>query len=143
MQPGDLSVVLPEILLSVFAMAGLLIGAYGGKDKLGHLMLWATAALMFVLAFWIGAQGAGTAHVFGGMLTDDAFARFGKVTILLAAAAILLMSESYMAKRNLLHFEFPLLIALAAVSKRWSAAGRQPFRRSPSSRISVRLPSSS
>ena len=36
MQPGDLSVILPEIVLSLFAMAGLVIGAYGGKDKLGQ-----------------------------------------------------------------------------------------------------------
>ena len=115
MQSGDLSIILPEIILSVFAMAGLLVGAYGGKDKTAHMMLWATSALLVALAAWIGFQGAGTAHAFGGMFTDDAFARFAKVTILLAAAAILLMSEGFMAKRDLLRFEYPLLVALASV----------------------------
>jgi NADH-quinone oxidoreductase subunit N len=32
------------------------------------------------------------------MFVDDAFARFAKVTILLSAAAVLLMSEGYMAR---------------------------------------------
>lgn len=115
MQPGDLSIALPEILLSLFAMGGLLVGAYGGKDKLASAMVWVTSAVLLALAVWIASQGAGTATVFNGMFTDDAFARFAKVTILLAAAAVLVMSKDYMAKRDLLRFEYPLLIALASV----------------------------
>ena len=115
MQPGDLSVILPEIVLSLFAMAGLMVGAYGGKDKTAPMMVWATSALMVALAAWIGVQGGGRAVAFGGMFIDDGFARFAKVTVLLSAAAILLMSEGYMQRRGLLRFEYPLLIALAAV----------------------------
>jgi NADH-quinone oxidoreductase subunit N len=37
--------------------------------------------------------GQGTRVAFGGMFVDDAFARFAKVTILLSAAAVLLMSQ--------------------------------------------------
>ena len=115
MQSGDLSIILPEIILSVFAMLGLLVGAYGGKDKLAPLFLWATSAIFVALAAWIGFQGAGTANAFGGMFVDDGFARFAKVTILLSGAAVLLMSEAYMARRDLLRFEYPLLVALATV----------------------------
>ena len=112
---ADLSIILPEIFLSVFAMIGLLVGAYGGKDKLASLFVWATSAVLVAVAAWIGLQGAGTATAFGGMFVDDGFARFAKVTILLAAAAILLMSEQYMSRRDLLRFEYPLLIVLASV----------------------------
>ena len=115
MQTGDLTIILPEIVLSIFAMAGLLAGAYGGRDRLGPAMIWTTSALFAVLAAWIGLQGTGTATAFGGMFTDDAFARFAKVTILLSAAAVLLMGEGYMARSDLIRFEYPLLIALAAV----------------------------
>ncbi len=115
MQPGDLSIILPEIVLSVFAMAGLLVGAYGGKDKLAAIMVWVTTAVLIGTAAWVGFQGVGTATAFGGSFTDDAFSRFAKVTILLSASAILLMSKGYMAKRDLLRFEFPLLIVLATV----------------------------
>lgn len=115
MQTGDLSIILPEIVLSVFAMAGLLAGAYGGRDRLGPAMIWTTSALFAALAAWIGLQGTGTATAFGEMFTDDAFARFAKVTILLSAAAVLLMGKGYMARCDLIRFEYPLLIALAAV----------------------------
>ena len=115
MQPGDLSIIFPELILSLYAMGALLVGVYGGKDRLAPLLLWVTTGLMVALALWIGFQGRGTASAFGGMFIDDAFARYAKVTILLAAAAILLMSEGYMARRNLLRFEYPLLIALSAV----------------------------
>ena len=115
MQSGDLSIILPEIVLAVYAMGALLVGVYGGKDKLAPALVWGTSVLFVAVAAWIGLQGAGTARAFGGMFIDDAFARFAKVTILLSAAAVLLMSEGYMARRNLLRFEYPLLIALAAV----------------------------
>ncbi len=115
MTEADFNTVLPEVLLAVFAMAALLFGAYGGKDKTAPMMIWVTAAIMAGTALWIGFNGSGTHAAFGGMFLDDAFSRFAKVTILLSAAAVLLMSESYLAKRDLLRFEFPLLIALASV----------------------------
>ena len=112
---ADLSIILPEIFLSIFAMVMLLVGAYGGKDKLASLFVWITAAVLVAVGAWIGFQGAGTARAFGGMFIDDGFARFAKVTILLSAAAVLLMSEGYMARRDLLRFEYTLLVVLAAV----------------------------
>jgi len=112
---ADLTVVLPEIILALYAMAALLYGVYTGKDKTAPLLLWITAAVMAVVAVWIAINGQGTNTAFGGMFVDDGFARFAKVVILLSAAAILLMSEAYMARRDLLRFEYPILIALATV----------------------------
>ena len=115
MQPGDLQLIFPEIVLAVYSLGALLVGAYFGKDKLASLMLWVTSALLVAVAAWIGLQGGGRGVAFGGMFVDDTFARFAKIVILLAAAAILLMSEKYMAERGLLRFEYPILIALASV----------------------------
>ena len=70
---------------------------------------------MLGLAFWIALSGGGTQVAFGGMFIDDGFSRFAKVVILVSAAAILLMSQEYMEKRDLLRFEYPLLVALATV----------------------------
>lgn len=111
----DLNTVLPEILLSLFAMGALLGAVYGSKDKLASMLVWITSALFLALAFWIGTTGTGTTSAFGGMLVDDGFSRFSKVLILVSAAAVLLMSEGYMARRGLLRFEYPLLLALAVV----------------------------
>jgi len=111
----DLNTILPEIILSLYAMGALLAAVYTVKDKAAPLLVWLTAGLFVALAFWIGTIGDGTTTAFSGMFIDDAFSRFAKVAILLAAAAVLVMSMDYMAKRDLLRFEYPLLIALAVV----------------------------
>src|SRR6056297_2904415 len=112
---ADLNVILPEIVLALYAMAALLGAVYTGRDRLAIPLVWATAGLMALLAVWIGMSGAGTRTAFGGMINDDGFARFAKVTILLAAAAVLLLGQDYMARRGLLRFEYPVLIALSVV----------------------------
>ena len=62
------------------------------------MLVWATSGL-FVLSGGLDRhRRAGNARAaFDGMFVDDAFRRFAKVTILLSAAAILVMSEDYMA----------------------------------------------
>ena len=114
MTNADFSILLPEIVLAVYAMAALIFAVYTGKDKTAPMLTWGTAGIFTLLALWIGLNGEGANAAFGGMFVDDGFSRFAKVVILISAAAVLVMSESYMAKRNLLRFEYPLLIALAA-----------------------------
>ena len=111
----DLNTILPEIILSLFAMGALLGAVYTVKDKGASLLVWVTSGLFVALAFWIGTAGEGATTAFSGMFNDDAFSRFSKVAILLSAAAILVMSQDYMVKRDLLRFEYPILIALAVV----------------------------
>ncbi|MGJ8584574.1 MAG: NADH-quinone oxidoreductase subunit NuoN [Marinosulfonomonas sp.] len=111
----DFNIVLPEVILAVYAMLALLVGVYGSKDKSAPTLVWLTAILMVLLAGFIGLNGESTNVAFGGMFVDDGFSRFAKVVILLAGAAVLLSGEAYMAKRDLLRFEYPILIALATV----------------------------
>ncbi len=115
MSSADFSVLMPQIVLTIFAMGGLLFAVYTGKDRVAPLLLWVTSALFVAIAFWIGTGGAGDGAAFGGLFVADAFARFASVMILLSAAAVLLMSESYMARRDLLRFEYPLLVTLCVV----------------------------
>ena len=112
---ADLTIILPEILLSLYAMGMLLVAVYTAKDAMASLITWSTAGVFVLLAVWIGINGAGTNPAFDGMIVDDGFARFAKILILVSAAAILLMSEGYMAARGLLRFEYPLLVALSVV----------------------------
>ncbi len=115
MTSADFSTVLPEFLLAIYAMAALLAGVWFGKDKLGPALLWVTVAVMLVFAAWTGLGKAGTHEAFGGLFIDDAFARFAKVMVLISAALILAMSVDYMVRRNLLRFEFPVLIVLSVI----------------------------
>ncbi|MGB3177198.1 MAG: NADH-quinone oxidoreductase subunit NuoN [Albidovulum sp.] len=112
---ADFSAILPEVVLVLYAMAALLGAVYTGKDELTGTLTWATSAVFVGLAAWIGLSGAGDSMAFGGMFIDDAFSRYAKVLILLAAAAVLAMSQDYMMRRGLGRFEFPLLAAFAVV----------------------------
>jgi len=112
---ADLNIILPEIVLSVSAMLALIGAVYTGKDKLAPVLVWASAAVMLVMALWIGTTGGQDQTAFWGMFTDDAFARFAKVAILLSAAVVLLMSEGYMSRHGLLRFEYPVLVLLSVV----------------------------
>ena len=115
MSPSDFNTILPEFVLAVFAMGALLFGVYTSKDKIAPMLVWATSGLFLALALYIGFGSAGERAAFGGLFVDDPFARFAKVTILLSAAAVLVMSQDYMSRRGLLRFEFPILVALATV----------------------------
>lgn len=115
MLQADLNTILPEIVLSIYAMVALVAAVYTSKDKIAPMLVWLTSALMVAIAAWIGMRGAGDTSAFGGLLTDDAFSRFGKVTILLSAAAVLAMGQDYMQRRGILRFEYPLLVTLSVV----------------------------
>ena len=111
----DLTIVLPELLLAGFAMISLMFGVFAGKDKQAELILYATVAVLALLAVMVGTSAEGTYIAFNGAFVDDGFARFCKVTLLLAAAIMLLLSREYLIRNALMKFEFPVLIALASV----------------------------
>ena len=112
---ADLNTILPEIVISVYAMLALLGAVYTSKDKLAGLVTYATAGLLLLVAAWIGLNGGGSTTAFGGMFVDDAFARFAKVTILLSAAAVLVMGIGYLERHKMMKFEYPILVALSVV----------------------------
>ena len=112
---SDFTTVLPEVLLSLYAMLALVVFVYTGKDRHAVLSIWLTSGAFLFLAL-ILAMGTptGTAS-FGGMFMDDSFARFCKIVILLSAALVLVMGQDYAAKHDMLKFEYPLLVALSVV----------------------------
>ncbi|RBW44495.1 NADH-quinone oxidoreductase subunit NuoN [Loktanella sp. D2R18] len=112
---ADIQIVMPEILLAIYAMLALLAAVYTNKDKSASLLTWVTSGLFVLMGLWIGINGQGTQTAFDGMFNDDGFSRFAKVAILLSAAAVLMMSEAYMKRRGLLRFEYPILVALSVV----------------------------
>mmetsp|Transcript_8003 Transcript_8003/g.10355 ORF Transcript_8003/g.10355 Transcript_8003/m.10355 type:complete len:481 (-) Transcript_8003:21-1463(-) len=112
---ADLNIILPEILLAIYAMLALLAVVYTGKDKMAPMLTWLTAGVFAILAVWIGVSGEGENVAFNGMFHDDAFSRFAKVAILLSGSAVLVMGADYMQRRNMLRFEYPILVALAMV----------------------------
>jgi NADH-quinone oxidoreductase subunit N len=112
---SDLNIILPEIILSVYAMLALVGAVYTAKDELATTLCWLASILFAIVAFWISSDSASAQTAFNGMFIDDGFARFAKVVILVSAAAVLVMSVDHMRRRDLMKFEYPILIVLAVV----------------------------
>ena len=124
MTGADLAILIPEIVLALFAMGALMAAVYTSKDGMAATLTTGTALIFVVIAFYIGVTADGTSMAFGGMFVDDAFARFAKITILLSAAAVLLIGRDYMQKADILRFEYPVLVTLSVVGMMvWVAAG--------------------
>ncbi len=111
----DLPILMPEIILALYAMAALLIAVYGGKDKLAGVLTWTTAVVFVAMAAFVASRNGVGALAYDGMFVDDAFARFAKVTILLSAAGVLVMAQDYAARNGLGQFEYPILATLAVI----------------------------
>ena len=115
MLQSSVEVVLPEMVLALYAMGGLLLAVYTGKDAVARTLCWVTAAVLALTAAWIGLRSGAPVLAFGGMFAADDFAVFTKVAILLSAAVVLVMSVDYMERRSLLRFEYPMLLVLACI----------------------------
>lgn len=114
MTSADLSLILPELVLALFAMAALLYAVYTSKDGATPTLIWVTAIVFLGMALEV-ALGQPDGVAFGGSFVSDAFARFAKVMILLSAAAVLVMSQDYLDRAGLLRFEYPVLVVLATI----------------------------
>ena len=111
---ADISIILPELILAVSAMALLMLGTYGGGDKQAVLINWLVAGQLFVLGLWIMLDPS-EGEAFNGAFIADGFAQYTKVLMLWSAAIILVLARDFLQKRELLKFEFPILIALSVV----------------------------
>ena len=114
MNPEELSVILPEIVLAVYAMGGLLTAVYTTKDGMAKPLTWLTAAVLAAVGLWVAVSsdaGLGLSN----MIVKDGFSRFAQVTILWSAAVVLVLSVEWMERHALLRFEYPLIVTLAVV----------------------------
>ena len=112
---ADIAVVLPELVLAIFAMGALMWGVYVGQESQAKTILWGSVVILAAAGLWIGYQPSETTTAFNGMFINDGFARFSKVVMLLGAAVMLALSENYLSRNDLMKFEFPVLIVLAVI----------------------------
>ncbi|MGZ3172470.1 MAG: NADH-quinone oxidoreductase subunit NuoN [Croceibacterium sp.] len=116
---ASLSLIMPEILLSVSGLVLLLVAGWVG-DKASRAI---SVAACFVLGacFFLtapavcgGAMGAGT-HAFGGLFVADAFAGFAKLMIYASAGAVLVIAPAFFERFRLMRAEFPVLVLFAVL----------------------------
>ena len=106
---SSLAPALPEIVLSVGAMALLMVGAY--RENSTQLVNLGSIMLLIVAAFIVARVRGGT--ILNGSFIVDDFARFTKILTYVGSAFAIVMSLNYMAAEKEQKFEFSILILLS------------------------------
>ncbi|MEO1040369.1 MAG: NADH-quinone oxidoreductase subunit NuoN [Pseudomonadota bacterium] len=112
---ADLPLLAPELILSIGAMALLMVGAFVRGDQRAARLV--TTLSIFVLLGAIGAAlfltGEGGLAFKSAFVMDD-LALYAKAVIFAASIAALLLAAKYMETEKLSRFEYPVLMVLAA-----------------------------
>ena len=103
---------LPEIALSVCAMAILMYGVMQKRDPTFVCTMAALGALVLTGALVLGA-GAGVGY--RGLFVVDGFAVFMKVLVLVGAGLTAVLALGYDDTKGITRFEFPVLVLLSTV----------------------------
>ncbi len=118
----NMAVIAPEVILSLFAMALLLINVFvKGESKayLGYLGIAGIVVALFTLVSGWGFPTEG----FSGTVIQDNFGIFFKVIFLISAAMSILISDKYLVREGCNQGEIYPLILFATVGMMLMASG--------------------
>jgi len=112
---ASLQATLPELVLSVGALALMLVAAWGGQGST-RAVSWTAVAVLLGAGIALAGPASYAGVVFDGLYRADAFAAFSKVLIFVAAAVSIVIAPRFFARGDgdSLHPEYPVLILLSA-----------------------------
>jgi NADH-quinone oxidoreductase subunit N len=115
-------IVMPEIILAIFAMVQIIVGAiipHRAAKAYGLLAILGLTITAYALyapqRLHFNYDGKLMIFAFSDMFVDDAFARFVKLLMLIGAAMSIMLSWSYLEQQKLAFPEFPILITMATL----------------------------
>ncbi|MBX3564666.1 MAG: NADH-quinone oxidoreductase subunit NuoN [Sphingomonas sp.] len=111
----QLMMVLPELVLSLGAIALMLVAAWGGQNST-KLVSWASIAVLIGAGVALAGPASAGGEAFGGLYRPDMFAAFAKALIFAAAAVSILIAPRFFqtTSGDDLRPEYPVLILLSA-----------------------------
>jgi len=118
----NLAVIAPEVVLSVVAMALLLINVFVKGEQKGYLGYLSIAGILGTLFTLIPAWGS-SVEGFSGAVIQDNFAIFFKVIFLISAAMSILITDKYLEREGCNQGEIYPLILFATVGMMLMASG--------------------
>ena len=118
----NMTPILPEIFLSVLAMALLLINVFRPGGQKSYLAYISFIGIV-VAAILVGAGWGSHIESFSGSVVLDNFATFFKMTFLVAAGLTVLISDQYMEREGCNHGELYPLILFTVVGMMLMASG--------------------
>jgi len=125
LQPVDMMRILPEIILSVFAVLIMVLEPFveaAHKKLLGWMALLGVAAAGASIARLTLYPWPGMGPAFGGAVTADEFGFYFIYLFLLVAALVILGSLDYLQRDHLQHGEFYSLVLMGTVGMCFMAA---------------------
>ncbi|MEG3086567.1 NADH-quinone oxidoreductase subunit NuoN [Sphingomonas sp. PB4P5] len=113
---ANLLMTLPEIVLSLGALALMLVSAWGGQ-AVTRAVSWASVAVLIGAGIALIGPASSGGEAFGGLYRADAFAAFCKVLIYATSAVAILIAPRFFARTagDDLRPEYPVLILLSCV----------------------------
>ncbi|MCB1469435.1 MAG: NADH-quinone oxidoreductase subunit NuoN [Rhizobiaceae bacterium] len=110
---SSLTLVAPELIVAIGAMALLLIGVYSG-ERANMTVTGLAVALLVASGAWM-VLFADNGEAFGTAFVSDDFGRFMKCLSLVGSAVALIMSVGFAKAEKFDKFEFPVLILLCTL----------------------------
>jgi NADH-quinone oxidoreductase subunit N len=111
---ASLALTVPELILSIGAIALLMVAAFSG-DRSTRAISWGAVGLLAAAAIsLLGPAGHG-GIAFDGLYHADRFAAFAKLLIYIAAAIAVIIAPNFFARNGTLRAEYPILILLSSV----------------------------
>ncbi len=104
----------PEILLSLMAMALLMLGVFRGNGAT-RMIAWLAVATLAVAFLWVAGMAPERTVTFAGGFVIDGFSRFVKLMVLLGSGLGIVMSLGYIRLERMERFEYPVLFLLATL----------------------------
>jgi len=110
---SSLSLILPELIIVVGALALLMIGVYSG-ERANNTVTGLAVAVLIAAGAWLVLFG-GEGQAFNGAFVADPFAKIMKVLTLIGSVVTLIVSVGFAKAEKFDKFEYPVLILLATV----------------------------
>jgi NADH-quinone oxidoreductase subunit N len=117
----DLTLVAPELLLTVASIVLLLVCAWGG-DRAAGLVTWLSVASLAGAAALTPVYGGAEAAAFGGLVSGDLFAAVSRWLIYGSAAIALLAALGWFGRTKDYRAEYPVLILFSCIGMGMMAA---------------------
>ncbi|WP_260484208.1 NADH-quinone oxidoreductase subunit NuoN [Sphingomicrobium flavum] len=112
----NFAAILPELILIIGEPILMLTASTMGQRAV-KITTWGTVALLLAaaIAALVGTEPSSAGPLFGGLLSADPFAVYGKVLIYLAGAVAIIAADRWFAHDDEHGPEYPILILLATV----------------------------
>ena len=109
---NSLALTAPELLLSLGAIALLMVAAFAG-ERSARLVSWLAVALLGGAALLLLGPAGGGGDAFAGLFQADGFAAFAKLLIFLTSAVAIVAAQGWFVRGGVHKPEYPILILLS------------------------------